>query len=219
MGFTCSECHTFAEVHGTGELPDSQFSPGALETTCEDCHTELPSVSEHAIHGGQFHCDACHVESVITCYNCHFETLLDSHEKKAAAAFKDFVILMNGPDGRVRTGTYQSVKYEDKTFVAFGPYHGHTVTAAGRVCDDCHDSERIVELNDTGSIAMTWWDDGEGKVMHNTGVIPFAPDLFTWQFVDLVDGEWVQFSTDLTQYQYKFCEPLTPDQLSALGVE
>ena len=126
---------------------------------------------------------------------------------------------MNGPDGRVRTGTYQSVKYADKTFVAFAPFHGHTITRDGRHCADCHESDRIVELNDTGTIAMTWWDDVEGKVAHNTGVIPFVPDLFTWQFVDWDGAAWVPFSTELTQYQYEFCTPLTPDQLSALGVE
>jgi hypothetical protein len=55
--------------------------------------------------------------------------------------------------------------------------------------------------------------------VHNTGVIPFVPDLFTWQFVDLEEDAWVPLTTELTQYQYEFCEPLTPDQLSALGVE
>jgi hypothetical protein len=195
------------------------FAAGGLTAECTDCHTDLPSNAEHSIHGSAFNCDACHVQSVVTCYNCHFETLLDSHEKKAAAAFKDFVILMNGPDGRVRTGSYQAVVYEGDTFIAFAPYHGHTITPDGRNCIDCHDSARITELNDTGAIAMTWWDGGEGKVMHTTGVVPFVPDLFTWQFVNLDGENWVELTTDLTQYQYKFCTPLTSDQLTALGVE
>jgi len=220
-GMVCSDCHSYAEAHGTGAdaPPDSMFAEGGLTTECVDCHTELPDVPEHTRHGTQFDCDTCHVQSVVTCYNSHFQTLLDSHEKKAAATFKDFVILMNGPDGKVRTGSYQSVVYEDKTFVAFGPYHAHTITAQGRHCLDCHSSDRIDELNDTGHIAMTWWDSDAGQLQHATGVIPFVPDLFTWQFVDLVDGEWAPSSTDLTQYQNEFCTPLTEEQLSALGVE
>jgi hypothetical protein len=219
LGMVCSDCHNSIEMHGDGTTPDSQFSAGALDTTCEDCHTTLPAATEHTIHGAAFHCDACHVESVITCYNCHFETLLDSHEKKAAAAFKNFVLLVNGPDGRLRTGTYQSVVYEDDSFIAFGPFHGHTVTAEGRTCDDCHDNDRVAELNDTGSIQMTWWDDGESKVMHTTGVVPFVPDQFAWQFVDYDGAAWSPLTTDLSQYQVKFCTPLTAGQLAAIGVE
>ena len=49
---------------------------------------------------------------------------------------------------------------------------------AGVTCSDCHDNERVQELNDTGEIVMSWWDDGESKVMHTTGVIPFVPDQF-----------------------------------------
>ena len=220
-GMVCSDCHNYVELHGDGTLPDSQFSDSGLSTVCEDCHDPgaLPSAPEHTLHGGDFHCDACHVESVITCYNCHLETLLDTDVKKAAAAFKNFVLLLNGPDGRLRTGTYQSVVYEDDTFIAFGPFHGHTVTAAGRVCDDCHDNDRVTELNDTGAIQMTWWDVGESKVVHTTGVVPFAPELFEWQFVTLDGENWIELTTDLTQYQVEFCDPLTTAQLAALGVE
>jgi len=49
----------------------------------------------------------CHVKTVITCYNCHFETLIKTHEKKAAAAFRDYVVLLNDDHGEVRAGTYQ----------------------------------------------------------------------------------------------------------------
>ncbi len=221
LSMVCSDCHNFTEMHGDGTLPDGQYAEGGLSTACEDCHdpAALPTAPEHTIHGADFNCDACHVESVVTCYNCHLETLLDTHEKKAAAAFKNFVILMNGPDGRIRTGTYQSVVYGTDTFIAFGPFHGHTVTAAGRVCDDCHDNDRITELNDTGAIQMTWWDAGESKVMHTTGAVPFVPDLFEWQFVTLDGDAWIELTTDLSQYQVEFCTPLTADQLAYLGVE
>lgn len=219
MGFVCSDCHTMAEIHGDGTTPDGMFAAGGLTTECTECHETLPSNAEHSMHGSTFNCDACHVESVITCYNCHLETLLDSGEKKANATFENFVILMNGPDGRVRTGSYQAVVYEGDTFIAYGPYHSHTITPDGRNCADCHDSARITELNDTSEIKMTWWDGVEGQVMHTTGVVPFVPELFTWQFVDLVGEDWVELTTDLSQYQIEYCSPLTEDQLAALGVE
>jgi hypothetical protein len=144
-GMVCSKCHSSDEVHGDGNQYDSMFSPGAMDTKCENCHTELSDNAEHNQHGADFHCDACHLETVITCYNCHFETLLKAHKKKAAGAFKDYIILLNDKNGKVRAGTYQSVVYEDKTFVAFGPYHGHVVTADGRTCKNCHNSERMLE--------------------------------------------------------------------------
>lgn len=219
LGFVCSDCHKMSEIHGDGTTPDGMFAAGGLTTQCTECHETLPSNAEHSMHGSTFDCDACHVESVITCYNCHLQTLIDTGQKKANATFDNFVILMNGPDGKVRTGSYQAVVYDGGTFIAYGPYHSHTITPNGRHCVDCHDSARITELNDTGEIKMTWWDAGESKVMHTTGVVPFVPDKFTWQFVDLSGEDWVQLSTDVDQYQYKYCTPLTTDQLTALGVE
>ena len=213
----CSDCHSSDKVHGDGNRYNSMFAPGAMDTKCEDCHKELSNNEEHDQHGTAFHCDACHLETVIACYNCHFETLLETHKKKAAAAFKGYVILLNDDHGKVRAGTYQSVVYKDKTFVAFGPYHGHAVTAKGRTCKDCHNSVRMLELRNTDKVVMTRWDADKGKLLHTTGVIPFVPDKFEFQFVTL-DGEaWVPLSTQAGRFQYEFCAPLSAEQLEALG--
>lgn len=216
-GMLCSNCHSSDEVHGDGNRYDSMFSPGAMDVKCENCHRDLPDNPEHKSHGSVFHCDACHVETVITCYNCHFDTLIKEHKKESAAAFKDFIILLNDQDGKVRAGTYQSVVYGDKTFVAFGPYHGHTITAEGRTCKDCHNSDRMEELRDTGKIVMTWWDEEKGQAAHTTGVIPFTPERFEFQFLTLDKGAWAPLSNRVGCLQYRFCSPLTPKQLDALG--
>jgi hypothetical protein len=230
-GFKCSDCHSLAAIHGDGNTYDSMFDAAALSPACTDCHNAtggsgapVPTTQSHTIHGETLACDACHVSTVITCYNCHFETLLNSHEKKPAAAFKNFIILLNDANGKVRAGTYQSAVYGDKTFVAFGPYHGHAITGAGRACTECHGSARMTEYRDTGKIQMTWWDAATSKVQHTTGVIPFVPDDMEFQFVTLNGADWVplnpagnaasQVSHD---YQYKFCSPLTTEQLNALG--
>ena len=216
-GMVCSNCHSSDEVHGDGNQYNSMFSPGAMETKCQNCHKELSENTEHDRHGTDFHCDACHLDTVITCYNCHFETLLKENKKKAAAAFKGYVILLNDRNGKVRAGTYQSVVHEDKTFVAFGPYHGHAVTRKGRTCKDCHDSGRMLELSDTDKVVMTRWDADKGKVKHTTGVIPFVPDKFEFQFVTLNGQAWVPLTKEAGRMQYKFCTPLTTKQLKSLG--
>ncbi len=216
-GMQCSECHSSKEIHGDGSHYDTMFSPGAMSVRCENCHSETASNPEHEQHGKQFNCDACHLDSVITCYNCHFETLIKSHKKKAAGALHGYVILLNDDKGKVRAGTYQTVVYEGKTFVAFGPYHGHTIMSKGRTCIDCHDSKRMLELRDTGKIVMTTWNVAKGKVEHTTGVIPFVPDRFEFQFVDLGKNGWEPLTKKTGRSQYKFCSPLNKKQLKAMG--
>lgn len=213
----CSDCHSSDEVHGDGKQYNSMFSPGAMDTRCENCHKKLSDNAEHNQHGADFHCDACHLETVITCYNCHFETLIKKHEKKAAGALTDYIILLNDVNGKIRAGSYQSVVYGDKTFVAFGPYHSHAVMSAGRTCKDCHSGERMLELRDTGKIVMTLWDDDKSKVTHTTGVIPFVPDKFQFQFVTLEAEAWVPLPNKPARIQYEFCSPLTAEQLKRLG--
>ncbi|MBW2107208.1 MAG: hypothetical protein JRI36_00880 [Deltaproteobacteria bacterium] len=216
-GMQCSECHNSAEIHGDGNHYDTMFSPGAMHVTCESCHSDQPSNAEHKQHGQQFACDACHLDSVITCYNCHFETLIKRHKKKAAGALSGYIILLNDDRGRVRAGTYQTVVYEGKTFVAFGPYHGHTIKRKGRTCKDCHQNKRMLELKNSGKIVMTRWDPASKKVQHTTGVIPFVPDKFEFQFVDFGPQGWAPLTKKTGRSQYRFCSPLNKKQLQALG--
>jgi hypothetical protein len=224
-GMECSDCHRY-DIHGDGTAYNSMFEEGAIKADCENCHKELNmTITEHNLHSEDLACDACHVETVITCYNCHFDSLLDEHVKRANRKANGFVLLLNDElSGKVTTGTYQSViEGGENTFIAFGPFHGHSVTDAGRTCGDCHDNDRITELNDTGKIVMTYWDAGGSPpgIVHTTGVVPFAPDYLEFEFVDYdpVAESWSSVGTTVDQKQWEFCSPLTTEQLGALGME
>jgi len=221
-GMVCSDCHSSAEIHGDGNEYNSMFEAAALDPKCVDCHEggsapAIPATTSHSVHGDKLECDACHMSTAITCYNCHFQTLLDTHEKKAAAAFKDFIILLNDANGKVRGGTYQSVLYGDKSFVAFGPYHGHAISSEGRACEECHGGPRMLEYRDTGRVQMTWWNNDEGKVEHTTGVIPLVTDAMDFQFVTLDGDTWTPATPAESAMQTEFCSPLTESQLAVLA--
>lgn len=231
-GMVCSDCH-MNDLHGDGTTPSSMFEDGAIDASCEGCHINgsapaPPDSISHTQHGDKLRCDACHVSTVTTCYNCHFNSLLDDHVKKPYKPFKNFVILANDAEGKVTTASYQSVVKDGKTFVAFGPYHGHSVTAQGRSCGNCHNSDRMQELKDTGKIIMTSWDATVDPIttkpvgiVHTTGVVPFAPDSFEFQFVDFdkATGVWSPLKTVADGLQFEYCTPLTDEQLEALGAK
>ena len=130
-------------------------------------------------------------------------------------------MLVNDANGKVRAGTYQSVVKDSHTLVAFGPFHGHSVMSKGRTCADCHNNERIRELNKRGKIVMTRWDEGleTPGVVHTTGILPFVPDRLEFQFVDYdkSTNAWSPTTTQTGQAQWEFCSPLTTEQLKALS--
>ena len=187
-GFTCMDCHSLDEMHGDGNTYNSMFESPSPE--CEDCHAEggtamapPTSIAEHATHLSNIDCSACHMQSVISCYNCHFESELAGGGKRAFAQRKDYIFLVNR-DEKVYGATYQSLVFEQNTFVAFAPYYAHTITDAGRNCTDCHanlggDVPAIAEYNDTGMMTLTTWDDtaeGAARLTGPSGVIPVPPD-------------------------------------------
>ena len=174
----CVDCHTWSEMHGTGVEYEAMFSPGAIEVSCESCHTGSSPVgpavdASHEPHGGRLHCSACHVKSNITCYNCHFDSIVDGVGKFANNAFgandknAGFVFLANY-EGQVHTASFQSAVYDgDNEFIAFGPYHGHSIGTGtdARTCSDCHNNAAVNELNTTGKIVFATWDAGTGKAV------------------------------------------------------
>lgn len=232
-GMVCSDCHA-NDIHGHDATSyNTRFDAGAVSASCEGCHIDgsapkPPDDTFHTQHGDKVGCDACHLKTQTTCYNCHVDSLIADNETKTYNTFSDFVILLNDENGQVHAGTYQTVVQNGKTFVAFAPYQGHEISAVGRTCGDCHSSARMTELKDTGKIVMTSWDptndpqtDKPVGIVHTTGVIPFAPDKFEFQFVnfDKATGEWSPLSTVTDGMQYEFCSPLTDEQLTALGAK
>jgi hypothetical protein len=139
QGMTCMDCHTAREMHGDGVEYISMKQPGATDAGCERCHTPKPSLS-HTAHKGTVDCKACHDRHVVSCTNCHFETLVQQG-KRVAIPVSGWVFLMN-LNGKVTSATVQSfVVKGKKTFLMFAPQHSHSVMAKGRTCKDCHATE------------------------------------------------------------------------------
>ncbi len=227
----CADCHTWTEIHGDGTAYDSMLAPGAMEISCEGCHTGASPVgpavdASHDPHAGKLHCSACHVKSVITCYNCHFDSQVDGVGKFANTALgandknAGFVMLMNA-EGQVRSGSFQSIVYEGgNEFVVWAPFHGHSVGtgADARTCEDCHMNDNIVEYNTTGKIVLTSWN-GSAIVQEATGAIPLIDGAIEMAWVDLDNTTmtWSSLSTGVGIEQFGYGTPLTESQLTALS--
>lgn len=243
MGMPCWTCHGSGDIHGDGTEYDSMLQPGAIDVDCEDCHDEsgvaLPEDHpDYDPHDGKLHCTACHSKSVITCYNCHFESQVESHVKRAKQVLSDYVLLVNrDKDGKVYTGTFQSLTYQGTAFVAFAPYTAHTTVAEGRGCPDCHynfgeQNEAIRQYNENGEIRFAEWDDDAKTLSWVHGVVPMPEDYqqtFKMDFITY-DGEtsdppgpssnWSSIGKDTWDgSQMFFATPMTRSQMTALGFE
>jgi hypothetical protein len=243
-GMECWDCHNSDDMHGDGTEYNSMLEPKAINADCEDCHTAetLPDHSAVDPHDGTLHCTACHSQSVISCYNCHFNSQLD-HNKRAFTKIKDFIILGNREkDGKVGTMSFQSLTYEypaDKaaqdayaTWVAIAPYTSHTTTAAGRTCDDCHANENITAYMEGGTIDFATWNAEDSTLSWMKGVVPFPYDFEeTWkmEFINytgattdpVVPSKNWESTGEMTPdgYQLFFATPLNENQLQMLSID
>jgi hypothetical protein len=228
LGMKCADCHAGTDVHGTGEALASQWDNGGIQAKCEGCHVEISPTRAHTVHGDRLHCSACHTATVVSCYNCHFDTFLAGGGKKAAGALKDWVFLINDNAGRVRAATFQSLTYEaggttSDTFVGWAPFEAHSVTKVGRPCAACHGSSVNAAIQDyvaNDKITITWWN--AGKLEHMKGVIPIVEGKMELQFLSYnsTTGTWSQLDAsgpvipDGTQFYYG--SPITPIQLEKM---
>jgi hypothetical protein len=186
-GMFCWDCHGDEEMHGDGTEYASMLEPGAIRADCASCHPERDLPAKHAEydpHQGRLHCTACHTASVISCYNCHLESQVQAHVKRANRPLHDFVMLVNREkDGKVHTASFQSLTYEGNAFVAFAPYTAHATTKQGRGCADCHvdqpvggANEAIAQYNETGAIRFAKWDAERRALDWIHGVVPIPED-------------------------------------------
>lgn len=220
----CMDCHHKEEMHGDGLTYWSLQESGALKVSCTQaaCHDEgelitvegrakgkgktttgvsARAVSFHEQHLAGTDCSACHVQSVLACDSCHFDTEIAKPGVKrfyAQAPRTGFKFLMN-KNGKVRTATYQSLTWQNTdAFYVLAPYVAHTITKGEAVeCEDCHvyakgqgQNERITRGNQAliqylggEGITVTKWtpdtnpgDQIYGTLSGPTGVIPVPPD-------------------------------------------
>lgn len=227
-GMDCMACHTLGDVHGDGNEYDSMLEPGAIDARCSDCHSSLSSNIYHTTHQDDIDCSACHIQSVVTCNNCHFETEVEAHKKVAYGQFKNWKFLLNR-NGKVNIGNYQSVTYQGKSVVAFGPYYAHTIARdAVKSCTDCHHNPNVTDWYGDGVIDVVTWDatanNANGRnLTHATGIIPVPPNFkeggMRFDFVDLNEPDgtvWSFLKTGADIYQILYGTPLTQAQMDAL---
>lgn len=226
-GMGCMDCHSMGDVHGDGTEYLSMLEEGAIDARCSNCHTTLASNSYHNMHGETVDCTACHTQSVVTCNNCHIETELATGAKLAYGQFKNWNFLLNR-NGMVHTGNYQSVVYEDKSVVAFGPFYAHTIVKNAVTCGDCHGSAAVTDWHDDGVIDVVVWDETKGdpngkNLTYQNGIIPIPPNYFEgglrFDFVTLTEvgsGTWEFVKTGADIYQMLYATPLTQEQMDKL---
>ncbi len=223
----CSDCHTSREAHGDSTSYVSLLDEGAMDIDCEKCHPadELPTNNEHNMHLDDIHCTACHVQGVVTCYNCHFESEIQHEVKIAHKGIANWVFLVNY-EGKVHAGNIMAVTYNNQSFLAIAPYTGHTVTKQGRTCSDCHHSEAVEQYRQNRTINVTWWDADSGSIYNLGGVIPVPADYtnaLQFSFVKCVSGcdnpetaQWEFLKNGVDRWQILFATPLTSSQMDKL---
>ncbi|MEJ2636085.1 MAG: T9SS type A sorting domain-containing protein [Calditrichia bacterium] len=238
----CWDCHRKSDLHGDDGISyNSMLEPGAIKADCANsgCHDNLPA--GHAAndpHGGALHCSACHTKSVISCYNCHFESQVDAALKRAKQQIHDYVILVNRTsDGKVHTATFQSLSYKGNSWVAFAPYAAHTITKTdARKCADCHlnfggQVAAIQEYNTNHLIQFATWNSTDSTLSWLHGVVPMPADYQTTFKMDFItyNGDpsdpvapsknWSFLKSNWDGHQMFFATPLTKVQMQKLGFD
>jgi len=229
-GFGCMSCHTLEDVHGDGKQYASWLDPGAVKVKCETCHPKVKSNPAHDIHNRSLDCVACHTKSVVSCYNCHFQSEVQADRKRPHTLMRDYLFLLRRKEtGKIYTGTIMTLNYNDKTFLAVAPYRAHTITADALKCEECHDNAAVREYNQTGKIEVAKWDANAKRVVNKKGVIPVPPDwqtAFQLDFVDYIGDvaapttdptKWVFLKTGADGKQMLYAEPLTAQQMQKLS--
>ena len=215
MDMECMDCHTQREMHGDGIEYVSHKQLGAMDTKCENCHDDIKPTDSHTVHKEKLDCKACHVRHVVSCTNCHFDTLVNEG-KRAAIPVSGWVFLMNHR-GKVSSATMQTfVVNGNKTFLMFAPRMSHSVMKDGRSCDDCHGAKNMKQVQE-GQVTLTWFEDG--KVNNLKGIIPVVDGVdYKCVYLDRKEGEWIPIKDPAKPvYQYvAFSEPLSKKQLESL---
>lgn len=215
-GLQCMSCHTARDVHGDGTEYASMKQAGAIGATCEACHPKLTQTRSHTVHVGKLDCKACHVRQVVSCTNCHFDTLVKTG-KRVAVPVSGWVFLMN-EKGKVTSANMQTfIVPAKKTFLMFAPQFSHSVTKSGRRCDECHATEAAREAR-SKKVKLLWLD--KGAVQQARGVIPVAAGAkYGLVFQDFQDGKWsvIENPAEPVIHYAGYGEPLSDAQVTKLA--
>ena len=216
-GMQCMDCHTAREMHGDGVKYLSMKQLGAMDVNCEQCHDKITQTTSHKIHGNNLDCKSCHVQQVVSCTNCHFETMVNEG-KRVAIPVSGWEFLMNY-NGKVTSANMQTfVVPGNKTFMIFAPQFSHSVSKQGKKCEDCHNNSNVEKIN-SGTINLTWLKNG--KVEQVNGVIPVVDAVkYNTVYQNYNNGNWkpIENPPDPKVQYVSFGTPLTKEQLKKLSI-
>jgi len=216
-GMECMDCHSSREMHGDGAEYVSMKQQGAMDVSCGQCHESIVNSTSHTIHGNKLDCNSCHVQQVVSCTNCHFETMV-KEGKRVAVPVSGWEFLMNY-NGKVTSANMQTfVAAGNKTFLMFAPQYSHSVSKAGKKCEDCHANTNVKKIK-KGTINLTWLENG--KVEQVKGVIPVVEGVqYNSVYQNFENGKWTPVENpEKPKVQYvNFGSPLTKIQLNKLNI-
>jgi len=213
----CRDCHTARDAHGDGNTYNSMKQSGAQDARCENCHKSIPESTSHQVHKDRLECKACHVRHVVSCSNCHIETLV-TDRKRVDIKLSGWMFLMNY-NGKVTSATTQTyVAPGNRTFIMFAPQNSHSIMKQGRKCGDCHGTE-IVKQVQQGSIKLTWIENN--GVRNVKGVIPVVDGVaYECVYQDYKNGKWIPIENAPAPLKHYagYGTPLTKEQLNKLAM-
>ena len=214
-GMKCMDCHTAREMHGDGTEYTSMKQQGAMDVNCEQCHDKISKTRSHTIHRNKLDCKSCHVQHVVSCTNCHFETMV-KEAKRVAVPVTNWEFLINY-NGKVTSANMQTFVVEgNKTFLIFAPQFSHSVSKEGKKCEECHNTSNDNKI-EKGSIELTWLKDE--KIEQAKGVIPIVDGVnYNSVFQNYENGNWIPIENPVSpKIQYvNYGKPLTKSQLNKL---
>ncbi|RMF55325.1 MAG: T9SS C-terminal target domain-containing protein [Calditrichaeota bacterium] len=163
------------------------------------------------------------MQTVITCYNCHFNSVVEGHIKRAVKILQNYILLgTRASDNKIYPATFMALYYktpsnQDTSFYTVVPYYSHSIVSQGRECNDCHNNQNVQDYNNTGELVITQWDANQHMLMNRTGVIPLVPDwqtAFKFDFLNYT-GQLDTSYTDPTLWE--LAESGTADHTQNLG--
>lgn len=221
-GMICIDCHTKKDMHGDGNYINSIYE-GAIENSCESCHKNISPSASHTVHNGKLDCSACHMQTEVTCFNCHFES------GRINNGLYGYVLLAkNSFTKKVQAANFMGLTFYNKTFLAVSPYKAHSISKEGRKCRDCHGNPTVKQYVKTKKIILTRWNGDRGKIEVTQGVIPVPKDWKSSFVVDFTtynpsnssnarSGGWQFLKRGADLMQMLFLEPLDEEAIKKLS--
>lgn len=215
-GMSCTDCHTAREIHGDGVERESMKAPGAMDAKCENCHPAVSKSLSHTAHGNRLHCNACHVRHVVSCNNCHWDTMI-KEKKRVSRPLYGWKFLMNY-NGQVTSANMQTfIAPQDRVLMMFAPMFSHSVKKDGSRCEECHASGIVKDIQ-KGRIVINRLEGG--KETNLKGIIPVVDGVrYDLVYHNFADNAWTPIANPVVEkVQYVgYGTPLTKEQIRRMA--